>query len=121
MTQGYLNLKGVVMCWHSNAYFSLFSSLFFFDFHRTNFSRFHRTSHLVSILLALLFSLLFLEIGDTGARLSGKRQSGRHCRAMSCGVVARGRLAGLSGREQGRTGSVVLVPKARVGDRGPCA
>jgi hypothetical protein len=25
------------MCWHSNAYFSLFSSLFFFDFHRTNF------------------------------------------------------------------------------------
>src|SRR6202035_640517 len=33
------------MCWHSNAYFSLFSSLFFFDFHRTNFSGFRRTFH----------------------------------------------------------------------------
>src|ERR1700730_7871232 len=35
----------VVRCWHSNAYSSLFSSLFFFDFHRTNFSRFRRTFH----------------------------------------------------------------------------
>src|SRR5207342_3375338 len=25
------SLSGVVRCWHSNAYFSLFSSLFFFD------------------------------------------------------------------------------------------
>src|SRR3984893_17758397 len=33
------SLSGVARCWHSNAYFSLFSSLFFFDFHRTNFSR----------------------------------------------------------------------------------
>src|SRR6266404_575352 len=33
-------LERVVRCWHSNAYSSLFSSLFFFDFHRTNFSRF---------------------------------------------------------------------------------
>jgi hypothetical protein len=24
-------LSGVARCWHSNAYFSLFSSLFFFD------------------------------------------------------------------------------------------
>src|ERR1700738_3471081 len=35
----------VVRCWHSNAYSSLFFSLFFFDFHRTNFSRFRRTFH----------------------------------------------------------------------------
>jgi hypothetical protein len=38
-------LERVVRCWHSNAYSSLFSSLFFFDFHRTNFSRFRRTFH----------------------------------------------------------------------------
>ena len=37
-------LERVVRCWHSNAYSSLFSSLFFF-FHRTNFSRFRRTFH----------------------------------------------------------------------------
>ena len=37
-------LERVVRCWHSNAYSSLFSSLFF-DFHRTNFSRFRRTFH----------------------------------------------------------------------------
>ena len=35
------SLSGVVRWWHSNAYFSLF----FFDFHRTNFSRFRRTFH----------------------------------------------------------------------------
>ena len=39
---------------------------------------------------------------------------------MSCGVVARGRLVGLGGGEQRRTGGVVLVPKARVRHRGPC-
>src|SRR5271166_1091272 len=39
------SLSGVVRRWHSNAYSSLFSSLFFFDFHRTNFSRFRRTFH----------------------------------------------------------------------------
>src|ERR1700730_17714246 len=39
------SLSGVARCWHSNAYSSLFSSLFFFDFHRTNFSRFRRTFH----------------------------------------------------------------------------
>ena len=38
-------LERVVRRWHSNAYSSLFSSLFFFDFHRTNFSRFRRTFH----------------------------------------------------------------------------
>jgi hypothetical protein len=38
-------LERVARCWHSNAYFSLFSSLFFFDFHRTNFSSFPRTFH----------------------------------------------------------------------------
>src|SRR3984893_10813003 len=38
------SLSGVARCWHSNAYSSLFSSLFF-DFHRTNFSRFRRTFH----------------------------------------------------------------------------
>jgi hypothetical protein len=37
-------LSGVVRCWHSNAYFSLFSSLFFFD-HRTDLSRFRGTFH----------------------------------------------------------------------------
>jgi hypothetical protein len=38
-------LSGVARCWHSNAYFSLFSSLLFFDFHRTDLSRFRGTFH----------------------------------------------------------------------------
>src|SRR6202045_3255802 len=38
------SLSGVARCWHSNAYSSLFSSLFF-EFHRRNFSRFRRTFH----------------------------------------------------------------------------
>ena len=37
-------LERVVRCWHSNAYSSLFSSLFFFD-HRTDLSRFPGTFH----------------------------------------------------------------------------
>src|ERR1700738_2471947 len=42
------SLSGVARCWHSNAYFSLFSSLLFFD---------PAGPFIVSILLALLFSL----------------------------------------------------------------
>jgi hypothetical protein len=46
--------SGVARCWHSNAYFSLFSSLFFFDPP----NRFEDSAgpFIVSILLALLFS-----------------------------------------------------------------
>jgi chromosome segregation ATPase len=49
-------LSGVVRCWHSNAYFSLFSSLFFFD-PPNRFVQIPRAPFIVSILLALLFSL----------------------------------------------------------------
>src|ERR1700738_2946492 len=53
------SLSGVARCWHSNAYFSLFSlfsSLFFFD-PPNRFVQIPRDLSIVSILLALLFSL----------------------------------------------------------------
>src|SRR6202163_2631960 len=51
------SLSRVARCWHSNAYFSLFSSLFFFD-PPNRFVQIPRDLFIVSILLALLFSLL---------------------------------------------------------------
>src|SRR6202035_545135 len=51
------SLSGVARCWHNNAYFSLFSSLFFFD-PPNRFVQIPRDLFIVSILLALLFSLL---------------------------------------------------------------
>src|SRR6478672_7110881 len=51
------SLSGAARCWHSNAYFSLFSSLFFFD-PPNRFVQIPRDLSSFPILLALLFSLL---------------------------------------------------------------
>src|ERR1700719_1814065 len=50
------SLSGVARCWHSNAYFSLFSSLFFFR-PTEQICPDSAGPFIVSILLALLFSL----------------------------------------------------------------
>src|ERR1700730_16317011 len=52
------SLSGVARCWHSNAYFSLFSSLFFFDFHRTDLSRFRGTFHSFDPVGFAIFAIL---------------------------------------------------------------
>src|ERR1700681_3299416 len=57
------SLSGVARCWHSNAYFSLFSSLFFFD-PPEQICPDSAGPFIVSILLALLFSL-FLSGGHS--------------------------------------------------------
>ena len=68
-------LERVVRCWHSNAYSSLFSSLFFFD-PPSRFVQIPREPFTVSILLALLFSLFlsFPMLADSPSRRGRQRR-----------------------------------------------
>src|ERR1700726_4546872 len=52
------SLSGVARCWHSNAYFSLFSSLFFFDPPNRS-SRFRGTFHSFDPVGFAIFAILF--------------------------------------------------------------
>jgi hypothetical protein len=81
------SLSGVARCWHSNAYFSLFLR-YFASTQRTDLSRF-RGTFIVSILLALLFSLFLSWQISPASRRGSRLLTNRLAAAVAISIPSR--------------------------------